>query len=452
MAGDKHQRMLLRLTDGQIVCHANGKEQNVGVRQDTDGSIQNADEATEALRSFIDSTGLEDQAEAWCFIPARGVTLRRVKLPPTTPANREQFLRLQIEKEFPLSPDELAWGWRQVDQQDNGAEVLVAAVKEDLIRPWADLLHAAGLRPRFVPTVLAEGLCAAGSDNSAVVQTDGTALEIARFEGRHPVGVRTFSRNGDDHSRLADRIVRAASQATRIKLSGDDALTAAVTKGFSGKVEKAEDGGPQRWDELVSGGKIHDLPVLRLNEAASATSKRKLDLPFKWIALAAALMVCLVGARYVGPFIGEARLKRELAAIEEKQAGFPAINQEVNFLQHIQQNQPPYLAALAVFGDAAPRGVKIESLNMDRRGEFSFRGQMQSSQQASDLRKKLIESGLFSNVVLEEQSTVPNKRQVNVRFTARWNTDPKAKSDALKRIDAKGKEGETKKSSIPRRR
>ena len=101
---------------------------------------------------------------------------------------------------------------------------------------------------------------------------------------------------------------------------------------------------------------------------------------------------------------------------------------------------------MAVFSDAASRGTKIETLSMDRRGEFSFRGKFQSSQNASDLRRKLIESGLFTDVVLEEQSTVPNKREVNVRFTARWNTDPKAKSDALKRIDAKGKEDSKSKS------
>ena len=33
-------------------------------------------------------------------------------------ANSTRVLRLQIEEEFPLSPDELAWGWREIS---NGA-------------------------------------------------------------------------------------------------------------------------------------------------------------------------------------------------------------------------------------------------------------------------------------------------------------------------------------------
>ena len=452
MAGDKHKRMLLRLKEDQLVCHANGEDQPISVTRDPDGSVGNFDDAAKSLRDFIKSAGLEAGAEAWCFIPARGVSLRRLQLPATTPANREQFLRLQIEREFPLPPDELAWGWRQVGQEGDGTEVLVAAIKEDLIRPFASLLQSADLDPHFVPAVLADGLAAAGRDSSAIASLDGNTLELARFDGGLPARICTLPRNGDSNAELANRISRAVVPAERISMVGDDELAQAIESGFTGKVEQTNDPGIQAWDKLVAAGKINDLPVLRLNEPTAESKPRTLDLPIKWIALAALLMIGLIGTRYIGPFIGEARLKRELAAIKAKQSGFPAINQEVSFLQHIQQNQPPYLAALAVFSDATPRGTKVESINLDRSGEFSFRGQMQSSQQASDLRKKLIESGLFSNVVLEEQSTVPNKRQVNVRFTARWNTDPKAKSDALKRIDARGKESDSQKPSIPGRR
>src|SRR5690242_12905043 len=88
-----------------------------------------------SLQKFAPRKSWQSRVRALCAIGASGVSLRQMALPA---AAREQFsrlLRMQIENEFPLSPDELAWGWRSLGQlPKNGAparqELLVAAVKK----------------------------------------------------------------------------------------------------------------------------------------------------------------------------------------------------------------------------------------------------------------------------------------------------------------------------------
>src|SRR5688572_4868444 len=63
---------------------------------------------SDALQSFLKSNGWQSKAPAWCAIDARGVSLRRFALPATTKENFSNVLRLQVESEFPLSPDQLA--------------------------------------------------------------------------------------------------------------------------------------------------------------------------------------------------------------------------------------------------------------------------------------------------------------------------------------------------------
>jgi len=439
MAGEQQNQLLLRLRNNRLEFHAAGRSASAAA---------DSAELTAELREFVRSTGLPEGGTAWCFIPARGVTLRRIKLPNTTPTNREQLLRLQIEREFPLPPEEMAWGWREVANREG--EVLVAAVKEDLVRPIADALRPLGLSAQFLPAILSEALVDENAEALALLHIDAAVLELARFERGIPTSVRTFSRNGEDDHQMAKRLTGAANGSQILQCSGDRQLIGAVEEVFDGTVKSTDGNDLASLAKLIASDRINKIPVLRLSAAKETAPRVSKSLPLRWMAIAALLLMALASTRYIGPFLGKARLQRELAEIEQRQTGFPAINQEVNFLQHIQKNQPPYLAAMAVFSDAAPRGTKIEALSMDRRGEFSFRGQLQNSQNASDLRTKLIESGLFSNVVLEEQSTVPNKKQVNVRITARWNTDPKAKSEALKRIDAKAEEN--KKSTTGTRR
>ena len=68
---------------------------------------------------------------------------------------------------------------------------------------------------------------------------------------------------------------------------------------------------------------------------------------------------------------------------------------------------------------------------MNRRGDLSLRGFMRDSQQVVDFRSKLINSGFFSNVVVEEQNPTPDRQKVILRISAQWKQSPGRDSPAI---------------------
>jgi len=98
------------------------------------------------------------------------------------------------------------------------------------------------------------------------------------------------------------------------------------------------------------------------------------------------------------------------------------IDQEYNFLQYLKQTGPPYLDALYLFAKSSPPGTHFDSVSMNRRGEVSLRGSLRDGAQVTDFRAKLIDSGFFDRVSVEEQVPTPDRQKVNIRMTAQWKT------------------------------
>ena len=67
---------------------------------------------TVQLQRFINRKSWQPRARAYCAIGARGVSLRRLILPAGSSEELMRLLPLQIESEFPLPPEQLAWGHR----------------------------------------------------------------------------------------------------------------------------------------------------------------------------------------------------------------------------------------------------------------------------------------------------------------------------------------------------
>jgi hypothetical protein len=115
------------------------------------------------LQSFLKPSSWRSRPRVACAIGARGVSLRRLSLPAANGETMQQLLRLQIEREFPLSPDELAWGWRGTGGSGVSTkqqEILVVAVKKETLGDYIEILNACGLAPAFTLAALARaGLC-----------------------------------------------------------------------------------------------------------------------------------------------------------------------------------------------------------------------------------------------------------------------------------------------------
>jgi hypothetical protein len=142
---------------------------------------------------------------------------------------------------------------------------------------------------------------------------------------------------------------------------------------------------------------------------------------FRKLAVAAVILLCAaLLLPYAEAILLKPFLSRKLVAFESEAQRLPAIDKELDFLQYLRQNQPPYLDALYLFAKSAPQGSRFDSLSLTRRGEISMHGSMPNFQQLADFRAKLIESGFFSAVTVEEQTPSPDRQKVNVRISAQW--------------------------------
>ena len=145
---------------------------------------------------------------------------------------------------------------------------------------------------------------------------------------------------------------------------------------------------------------------------------------WKWAALAVVFLIGSFSLRYAEMFLHQGRLSKKLSEIKGYREKLPDIERDLSFLQYLKTNQPAYLEPLFALANAAPPGTRLESLSMTRRGDLSLRAGMKDSQQVVDFRSKLLESGLFSTVVVEEQTPTPDRQRIVVRMTGQWKLKP----------------------------
>lgn len=437
---------------------------------------------TLGLKNFLKQKNRQTR-RAICAIGARGVSLRHLSLPPSTKEALPGLLRLRIESEFPLTPDELAWGSRRFEPKaptetvPNGMqELMVVAVKEETVREYSEILAGCGVSATFTLAALVRvGLCPTTSGNLAVLDIGRCHSELISLANGTPVSIRILPWGGEHITRaIIDRLKISRDEAEKIKINLDqepivsgelgqkvqdamaaalDSLAAQIKKSWTGQ-KLYLTGRSARHKDIVarlarslgngvtcerlelmpgegrsaailalerSGQKEGDssLLVLKLNEGKELASAAQ-PAPLKWAALAAALVMAVLCLPFAEALIMKPRLAKKLAAIKSARERLPIIDKELAFLRFMKQNQPPYLDATYVLANAAPPGSRLDSLSMNRHGDLAIRGNMQGSQQVVDFRSKLIASGFFSTVAVEEQTPSPDRQKVTVRMTAQW--------------------------------
>jgi hypothetical protein len=437
-----------------------------------------------SLREFIRKQGRFAHPRAVCAIGARGVSLRRVTLPSSARDNLPQLLALQIEKEFPLPPDALAWGWYSVEPQDSGKagtngslEIVVAAMRREGIEEYTSLLREAGVEPVFTLGALAAGLaCPPISGACALLDIDRQQSAFITFEDGVPTSVRNLPWGHELIKQTADGMPEASQHKTgqpaahpsrdaipdgaghrqsrdpfasaiaslaqsinsvwsgrRIYLTGPDVPLDRLAAGL----RVALGGGVECRPVELPAGNVRSAALLGLQKAARQDghypallieARKPADAPghtpraqpWKWGALAAGLVLCVGFLPYAEALLRKPALARRIADIESSRGNLPEIDRDLSFFQYLETNQSPYLNLLSIVGDAAPRGARINSLTLNRQGEFSMRGTMQNPGQLTQFRSNLIHSGWFSSVVVEEQTPEQNQQKVTLRMSARW--------------------------------
>jgi type II secretory pathway component PulL len=405
------------------------------------------------------------QATAICAISARGLSLRRLSLPPCPRDELPRLIRLQIEREFPLGPEDLAWGYQSLKQAStngNGSqqqEVIVAAVRKELIQEYADILKACGLDPIFTPGALArQTLCRGTPQAYALLDLGTSQSELITFEKGLPASLRVLPWGNEQlqraisgaveldpgkgevsDSELRQKITAIAtaelnalmesiqreSLGEKVFISGRAGLSprAITSRGIGYEPLKVSPG--EGRSAAVLGIKeafeqSGEVPIVLQHQASARGQKDSRPLFWKWGALACALALVAILLPYTVALVQKPRLARRIAEIEAYRDKLPRIERDLSFLQYLQTNQPPYLDAIYAMANAAQPGVRIESLSMSRRGDVSLRASMRDSQQLTQFRSRLIDSGWFSSVVVEEQSPTPDRQKINVRIIGQW--------------------------------
>jgi Tfp pilus assembly PilM family ATPase len=441
------------------------------------------EKVTIKLQGFLKKEVWQPRFRAYCAIGARGVSFRRLTLPGTSKENLKRLLALQIESEFPLPPDALAWGYRQIysaelpagqSSTDSGAkqELLVAAVKKEVIEEYAEILSECGVTSVFTVAALARRHAWPHPPQTcALLDVGRDSAELITFENGVPLAVRVLPWGGESMTRaIADQLGTNRDEAEKIKLaqdhSGDakpgpiqvaiDAALGSLAGGIkgqwtgqkiylSGRSAQFRDFAPRLARRLGNGaqcelldlapGEGRSAAVLGLRTATAngaesplvmlqskPTNGANLARPTfrKWVALALGLAIFSLALPYLEAPLLKGRLSKRLKAIQADRGRLVAIDRDLDFLRYLKQNQPPYLDALFLLAKAAPPGTKVDSLSMNRRGDLALRGSMKDGQQVVAFRSKLIDSGFFASVAVEEQTPTPDRQKVTVRITAQW--------------------------------
>ena len=434
------------------------------------------------LRAFLNRRGRPSRRQAICAIGARGVSLRRLTLPAASREELQRLLLLQIESEFPLPPDELAWGSQpagaQAPRNGGGAkqDILVAAMKKEIVGEYAGIFANCGLSPVFTLAAVARSYAIIQPPGAfAVLDLGRNQSELMCFEEGFPASVRILPWGGESLTRaIRDKLGVSQEEAEKMKLRLDrepvsegelgamiqsavdaalDSLAAVLQPGLScsklyltGKSARNQDlagrlarrlGGVEceRVEMVVGAGRSAAIAglrkvcerdggvpplVIKYSATNGAVRMAQPGAAWKWAAAVVALALACAALPQLEALLLKPVLTRKLAGMKADLSRLRTIDDEAGFLQFLTTNQPPYSDALLVIANSAPQGAKIDSLSMNKRGEVSLRASMGPATQVTDFRTKLISSGFFGSVAVEEQTPTPDGQRMNVRMSALW--------------------------------
>ncbi len=406
-----------------------------------------------AVKQFLKARGWPARAQALCAIDGRGVSLRCLTLPAVNGDGLGRLVRMQIESEFPLSPEELAWGFRLLGEpqpQPDGTlkqAVLVAAVKKEVVGDYAEVLTAAGITAVFTVAALVRTiLCPQPPASHAVLELGVEQSELAGFEETTrafvrvlPCGTRAITQSGEAALEGLVKLIRSQGHVSKLYIFGDPDQAALLARRLEGSpvgepikmVPGAEHSaailGMKKF-VAEQGGVPMILQLKPTEDSPTATSPVLVE----WGARALLLLLAVLLFPWLEALFLSAPLSQTVSVFKAKeQAMKTTVDAELDFLQYLKQNQPPYLESYYVLAKAAPAGIHLESLALNRHGEMALRGSLRNGDQVADFRSKLIASGFFASVTVEEQSPTPDHQKVNIRMTAQWKPPGQLQALAL---------------------
>lgn len=393
---------------------------------------------TAELRGWLNRLGRTAAQTAWCAIDARGVSLRCLNLPAVAEAALPQVVRLQIESEFPIPPEDLAWGYQllgEPERQPDGSRkqaVLVAAVKKEVVADYATLLATVGLTGVFTLAALARvAFCQLPPVGGAVLEWSAGGGELVVYEPPKTILLRHLPGTEPNHASSLGALAKNLRQyfaRPRLWVPGNENLAIALSRELPAdwQVEAvpvtAGSGISSATLGLQTWAAGQGTPPLTL-QAKPAAAPKPIASPalVQWGVRAGVLLLAVLLLPVLEAYVMTGPLTAKLARFQARANELKGtVDRELDFLQYLKQNQPPCLAAIYVMSQAAPQGMNVESLSLNRKGDVVLRGSLRNGQQVAEFRAKLIASGFFASVTVEEQNPTPDHQKVNFHLTGQW--------------------------------
>lgn len=422
-------------------------------------STPGKENAAVALKNFLKAKSWLPRIPAWCALSSRGVSLRRLSLPGGTGEEFHQRLRLQIEAEFPLPPDELAWGFQPLGQprRSNGEparqDLLVAAVRKEWVADYHDLLRACGTEPTFTLAAMARwNACGQPANSFAMLDIGARQSELTIFENAVPTLSRIIYWDGKNVASPANTQVDTLAESIKGSLAGlrliisgrgvskEFAERLAWSLGNGCKCERLESAPDDGHSAAICGLEKFTAPgaapalIIRL-EPANGSNSNLAGVNWRtWGTRLGVLAAVALLLPYAEALLLKPHLERKVTAFKTGAERLNVIDRELDFLEGLKLSQPPYLDVLYVLSKSTPPGTRFDSLSLNSHGEVALRGAFHDGQQVADFRNKLIASGFFTNVVVEEQAPTPDRQRVNVRMSAQEKTAAELQSASARLV------------------
>ncbi|HAB14821.1 MAG TPA: hypothetical protein DCE44_00060, partial [Verrucomicrobiales bacterium] len=157
------------------------------VERSADGRItaESAASILTAVKNLVGGKSWLSRVKITCAIGSRGLILRPLTIPAAPSAEVPRLLQLQIESEFPLPPEALAWGWIPLPTASTPGrqDVLVAAVKKEVVEELTALFKPIAADLVITPATLARvALVPADAPAFAIVDVAPTQCELTLRE------------------------------------------------------------------------------------------------------------------------------------------------------------------------------------------------------------------------------------------------------------------------------
>jgi type IV pilus assembly protein PilM len=108
------------------------------------------EQITAATRELMEELGIPAGGPVLLSVPGQAVFSRFVKLPPVSREKILQIVRYEAQQNVPFPIDEVVWDYQLVGDGTGEVDVMLAAIKREMIEDITGAVSAAGLQPELV--------------------------------------------------------------------------------------------------------------------------------------------------------------------------------------------------------------------------------------------------------------------------------------------------------------